>query len=124
MKRLLTLAFVAAVAAFVGSPAQAQAPTTVRSYPDARYSTGVSASSPKDSPYRKWTTEALQKRRIDLYRTVPQKQNKHGVPVYITHGDKTQEQQEIQVIEAELLYRYQHGDKSAELKRPIPGEKH
>jgi hypothetical protein len=124
MKRLLTLSFVAALAAFVGSQAQAQSPTTVRSYPDARYSTGVSASSPKDSPYRKWTTAALQQRRIDLYRMVPQKQNRHGVPVYITHGDKTPQQEEILQIESELLRRYQAGDKSAELKRPIPGEKH
>jgi hypothetical protein len=124
MKRLLTLVFVAVFPALVESQAQAPTPTTVRSYPDARNSTGISASSPKDSPYRKWTTAELQKRRIDLYRMVPQKQNRHGVPVYITHGDKTPQQQEIETIEAELLYRYQHGDKSAELKRPIPGEKH
>lgn len=120
MKRLLAFAFLVALPACL----DAQAPTTVRSYSDAKYSTGVPANSPKDSPLRKWTTADLQKRRIDLYRMVPQKQNQHGVPIYITHGDKTPQQDEILQIESELNRRYQAGDKSAELKRPIPGEKH
>ena len=123
MKRLLALAFLVALAASV--QAQSGDPTsTARSYPDAKYSTGVPANSPKDSPLRKWTTAALQQRRIELYRTVPYKQTRNGIPVYVTHGDKTQQQQEILQIESELNRRYQAGDKSAELKRPIPGEKH
>ena len=120
MKRLLALAFLVALPACL----DAQTPTTVRSYSDAKYSTGVPANSPKDSPLRKWTTADLQKRRIDLYRMVPQTQTRNGVPVYITHGDKTPQQEEILAIESELNRRYQAGDKSAELKRPIPGEKH
>jgi hypothetical protein len=122
MKRLLALAFLVALP--VGVHAQSPETSTARSYPDAKYSTGVPANSPKDSPLRKWTTAALQQRRIELYRTVPQKQNRHGIPVYITHGDKTPQQEEILQIESELNRRYQAGDKSAELKRPIPGEKH
>ena len=122
MKRLLALAFLVALP--VGVQAQSAETSTARSYPDAKYSTGVPANSPKDSPLRRWTTAALQQRRIELYRTVPQKQNRHGIPVYITHGDKTPQQEEILQIESELNRRYQAGDKSAELKRPIPGEKH
>jgi hypothetical protein len=124
MKRLLALAFLVALPACLEAQSTAATPTTVRSYPDARYSTGVPANSPKDSPLRKWTTKQLQERRIELYRMVPQRQTRRGVPVYITHGDKLPQQEEILQIESELNRRYQAGDKSAELKRPIPGEKH
>ena len=124
MKRLLALAFLVALPACLKAQSTAATPTTVRSYSDAKYSTGVPANSPKDSPLRKWTTADLQKRRIDLYRMVPQTQTRNGVPVYITHGDKTPQQEEILAIESELNRRYQAGDKSAELKRAMPGAKH
>src|SRR3977135_4688047 len=122
MKLLLALAFLVALP--VGVQAQSAETSTARSLRDAKYSTGVPANSPKDSPLRKWTTAALQQRRIELYRTVPQKQNQHGVPIYITHSDKTPQQQEILQIEAELNRRYQAGHKSAQLKRTLTGGKH
>ena len=120
MKRLLTLALIATFPAWAG--AQPDAPD--RSHTDSKYSTGVPANSPKDSPLRKWTTAQLQQRRVDLYRMVPQSQTRRGVPVFITHGDKTPQQWEILAIESELNRRLQAGDKAAELKRPIPGGIH
>jgi hypothetical protein len=122
MKRLLAGLLAVTFAGCAESPAPA--PTTVRSYPDAKYSTGVPADSPIDSPYRKWTTAQLQQRRQDLYAMVPQTQTRRGVPVYITHGDKLPQQDEILAIESELNRRFQAGDKAAELKRPIPGAQH
>ena len=92
--------------------------------------TGPGAYSPANSPYRKWTTKQLQQRRLDLYRQIPQTQTNlpghRGEPVFIHHGGEafSDQQREIYVIEGELNYRYQHGDKDAELKRAMPGQPH
>ncbi len=113
MKTFFTIAFLAAAMSF----AQAQGYT--------RYATGVPANSPKDSPYRSWTTAQLQERRIELYRTVTRHETRRGAPVYHYHqGDTSPQQDEIFKIESELNRRYQAGDKSAELQRPIPGMQH
>src|SRR6266480_7117058 len=71
--------------------------------------TGPGAYSPANSPYRKWTTAQLQQRRLDLYRQIPQRQDRHGRPVFIHHeGEGVSDQQkEIYAIEAELNRRYQ-----------------
>jgi hypothetical protein len=88
--------------------------------------TGPAYYSPPNSPYKKWTTAQLQQRRLDLYRQIPQRQDRHGRPVFIHHEGEgeSDQQKEIYAIEAELNYRYQHGDKSAELKRAMPGHQH
>ena len=88
--------------------------------------TGPAYYSPPNSPYKKWSTAQLQQRRLDLYRQIPQRQDRHGRPVFIHHsGDgESDQQKEIYAIEAELNYRYQHGDKDAELKRAMPGQQH
>src|SRR5213080_3996888 len=88
--------------------------------------TGPAYYSPKNSPFRKWTTAQLQQRRLDLYRQIPQTQDRHGRPVFIHHGGEafSDQQREIYAIEGELNYRYQHGDKDAELKRAMPGMQH
>lgn len=88
--------------------------------------TGPAYYSPPDSPYRKWTTAALQQGRLDLYRQIPQRQDRHGRPVFIHHeGEGVSDQQkQIYAIEAELNRRYQAGDKNAELKRAMPGVQH
>ena len=92
--------------------------------------TGPAYYSPPNSPYKKWTTAQLQQRRLDLYRQIPQRQTNlpghKGEPVFIHHeGDGVSDQsKEIYAIEAELNYRYQHGDKDAELKRAMPGQPH
>jgi hypothetical protein len=92
--------------------------------------TGPGAFSPANSPYKKWTTKQLQQRRLDLYRQIPQTQTNlpghKGEPVFIHHGGEasSDQQKEIYAIEGELNYRYQHGDKDAELKRAMPGQPH
>jgi hypothetical protein len=61
-----------------------------------------------------------------LYRQIPQKQDRHGRPVFIHHGGEafSDQQREIYAIEGELNRRYQAGDKDAELKRAMPGSQH
>ena len=120
MKTLLTIAILAGAITF----AQAQTQSVPnRGY--TRYATGVPANSPKDSPFRSWTTANLQQRRIELYRTVTRHETRRGAPVYHYHqGDTSPQQDEIFAIESELNRRYQAGDKNAELKRPIPGAQH
>jgi hypothetical protein len=88
--------------------------------------TGPGAYSPANSPFKKWTTAQLQQRRLDLYRQIPQRQDRRGRPVFIHHGGEafSDQQKEIYAIEGELNYRYQHGDKDAELKRAMPGTQH
>jgi hypothetical protein len=46
--------------------------------------------------------------------------------VFIHHGGEafSDQQKEIYAIEGELNYRYDHGDKDAELKRAMPGQPH
>jgi hypothetical protein len=122
MKRLLAVIF---AAGFAGcAEMEGPAPAAVRGHTDARYATSRPDTSPEDSPYRRWTTAQLQQRRLDLYRMVPQRQTRKGVPVYITRGAKLSQQDEILAIEGELTRRYQGGDKTAELKRPVPGSVH
>ena len=120
MKTFLTIAVLAGAITF----AQAQS-ESVPSRGYSRYATGVPASSPKNSPFRSWTTAKLQQRRIELYRTVPRHETRRGVPVYhYQGGEPTPQQDEIFAIEGELNRRYQAGDKAAELQRAIPGAQH
>lgn len=121
MKTLLAVA----IAAFVATSAYAQS-ASGSGQPAGPKTTGPGAFSPENSPYRKWTTGQLQQRRLDLYRQTPQKQDSHGRPIYIHHGNEgeSDQQREIYAIEGELNYRYQHGDKDAELKRAMPGQQH
>ena len=88
--------------------------------------TGPGSYSPENSPFKKWSTAQLQQRRLDLYRQIPQTQDRHGRPIFIHHGGEafSDQQKEIYAIEGELNYRYQHGDKDAELKRAMPGTQH
>ena len=93
--------------------------------------TGPAYYSPPNSPFKKWTTKQLQQRRLDLYRQTPQQQTsnlpgRQGVPIFIHHEGLglSDQSKEIYAIEAELNYRYQHGDKDAELKRAMPGQPH
>jgi len=65
--------------------------------------------------YKSWTTEQLQKRRLNLYATVPLTRTPNEVPAYIYSGMALPQQDEIKAIEVELNRRYQAGDKSADL---------
>jgi hypothetical protein len=121
MKTLLAVV----IAAVVVSSAYGQG-TPGSGQPVGPKTTGPGSYSPANSPFRKWTTAQLQQRRLDLYRQIPQTQDRHGRPVFIHHGGEafSDQQNEIYAIEGELNRRYQAGDKNAELKRAMPGTQH
>jgi hypothetical protein len=121
MKTLLAVV----IAAVVVSSAYGQG-TPGNGQPVGPKTTGPGSYSPANSPFRKWTTAQLQQRRLDLYRQIPQTQDRHGRPVFIHHGGEafSDQQNEIYAIEGELNRRYQAGDKDAELKRAMPGTQH
>jgi hypothetical protein len=122
MKMFLTIAVLGSFISIARAQSGSEAVPS-RGY--SAYATGVPATSPKDSPFRKWTTADLQQRRVELYRTVTRHQTRQGVPVYHYHqGETSPQQDEIFAIESELNRRYQAGDKAAELQRPIPGAIH
>jgi len=123
MKPLMAVILAAILAACAESPSPT-ASTGIPNRPYAAYDTGRFDYVPADSPFRKWTTAQLQQRRRDLYATVPYRQDRHGVPAYTYVGQPLPQQDELFAIEAELNRRYQGGDKSAELVRPIPGTTH
>lgn len=89
-------------------------------YPYAAHSTRAEVTFPTNTVYASWTTADLQKKRLDLYATVPQTQTGNQVPVYITHGSRLPQQDEIVKIEAELNKRYKAGEKAALLKEWWP----
>ena len=121
MKTLLAVT----VAAVLAGSAYGQG-TSGNGQPVGPKTTGPGSFSPANSPFKKWTTAQLQQRRLDLYRQIPQSQDRHGRPIFIHHGGEafSDQQNEIYAIEGELNYRYQHGDKDAELKRAMPGQPH
>jgi len=121
MKTLLAVV----VATLVASSVYAQS-ASAEGQPVGPKTTGPGAYSPANSPFKKWTTAQLQQRRLDLYRQIPQTQDRHGRPVFIHHGGEafSDQQKEIYAIEGELNYRYDHGDKDAELNRAMPGAQH
>jgi hypothetical protein len=125
MKTLLAVA----IAAVLVGTASGQS-LSAEGQPVGPKTTGPGSYSPANSPFKKWTTKQLQQRRLDLYRQIPQSQTNGaghaGAPIFIHHGGEaySDQQKEIYVIEGELNYRYQHGDKDAELKRAMPGQQH
>ena len=117
MKTLFLAAFAAAL---IGCAEQYAPPAVTTGYTYSRYSTSAEVWGYRDARYRNWTTAQLQKRRLDLYGMNPLTQTRQGVPAYIYHGQATPSQDEIKAIEVELNWRYDHGDKSAELKEFWP----
>jgi hypothetical protein len=112
MKQLFLAVFAASI---IGCAEQAPPPAVTTGYTYSRYSTSAEVWGYRDARYRNWTTAQLQQRRLDLYGMTPLAQNREGVPAYIYHGQALPQQDEIKAIEVELNWRYQHGDKSAEL---------
>jgi hypothetical protein len=90
------------------------------SYPYSRYAFTADVWGHRSPAYKDWSTVQLQQRRLDLYGMNPLTQTRQGVPAYIYHGQATPSQDEIKAIEVELNWRYDHGDKSAELKEFWP----
>jgi hypothetical protein len=112
MKQLLVLMFAAGL---IGCAEQPAPPAVTTGYTYSRDSTSAEAWGYRDVRYRNWTTDQLQKRRLDLYGMVTLTETRNGVPAYIYHGQPLPQQDEIKAIEVELNGRYQAGDKSAEL---------
>src|SRR5438477_3080990 len=110
MKQLLLAVFAASL---IGCAEQPPAPVQTANYPYDRYARTAEVWGHPNPVYRSWTTEQLQKRRLDLYGMVTLTQTRNGVPAYIYHGQPLPQQDEIKAIEAELNRRYQAGDKTA-----------
>ena len=119
MKQLLTLILTTGLLGCTTEPPQ-QITVANTHYPYSRYSTSAEVTGPTNTPYATWTTPQLQKRRLDLYATVPLDRTRNEVPAYIYEGIPTRQQDEIRAIEAELNRRYQAGDRAARIESAWP----
>jgi hypothetical protein len=120
MKRLLLAVFGIGLIGCAQQPAPPPGPAVTGGFPYGRYAYSADAWGHPNPVYKNWTTEQLQKRRLDLYAQVPFTRNRNEVPAYIYSGMALPQQDEIKGIETELNQRYQAGDKSAELKEFWP----
>jgi hypothetical protein len=117
MKTLFLAVFAAAL---IGCAEQYAPPAVTTGYTYSRYSTTAEVWGHRSPIYRDWTTAQLQQRSLELYGMTTLTQTREGVPAYIYHGQAQPAQDEAKQIEVELNWRYQHGDKSAELKEFWP----
>jgi hypothetical protein len=123
MKRLFLAAFAVGLIGCAQQPAPPPGPAVTGGYPYDRYARSPDAWGYANPVYKNWTTEQLQKRRLDLYAQVPFTRTRNEVPAYIYSGMALPQQDEIKAIEVELNQRYQAGDKSAELKEFWPSSR-
>ena len=123
MKRLFLAAFAVGVIGCANQPAPSPGPAVTGGYPSGRYARSPEAWGYVNPVYKNWTTDQLQKRRLDLYAQVPFTRDRNEVPAYIYSGMPLPQQDEIKAIETELNARYQSGDKTAELKEFWPSER-
>jgi len=123
MKRLFLAAFAFGLIGCANQPAPPAGPAVAGSYPYSRWAYTADVWGYRSPAYRDWTTAQLQQRRLDLYGMNPLTQTREGVPAYIYHDQATPSQDEIKAIEVELNWRYQHGDKTAELKEFWPSSR-
>jgi len=120
MKRLLLAALAGGLIGCAEQPAPPPGVAVTGGYTYSRYATTAEAWGHRAPVYKEWTTEQLQKRRLDLYATQPFTRTREEVPAYIYSGIPLPQQDEIKAIEVELNHRYQAGDKTAELKEFWP----
>ena len=120
MKRLLLAGFAVGL---ISCAEQPPPPVQAANYPYDRYARTAEVWGYPNQVYKTWTTEQLQKRRVDLYGMVTLTQTRNGVPAYIYHGQPLPQQDEIKAIEVELNLRFQAGDKSAELQEFWPSSR-
>ena len=120
MKRLFLAAFAVGVIGCANQPAPSPGPAVTGGFPYGRYAYSADAWGHVNPVYKSWSTDQLQKRRLDLYAQVPFTRDRNEVPAYIYSGGLLPQQDEIKAIETELNARYQSGDKSAELKEFWP----
>src|SRR5438128_11060780 len=120
MKRLLLAVFAVGLIGCADQPAPSPGPAVTGGYTYDRYARTADVWGYPNPVYKNWTTDQLQKRRLDLYAQVPFTRPPNEVPPYIYQGIAFPEQDEIKAIEVELNRRYQAGDKTAELKEFWP----
>jgi len=120
MKRLFLAAFAVGLIGCAQQPAPSPGPAVTGGYPYDRYARSPEAWGYVKPVYKDWSTDQLQKRRLDLFAQVPFTRTRNEVPAYIYSGGPLPQQDEIKAIEVELNQRYAHGDKSAELKEFWP----
>jgi hypothetical protein len=120
MKRLFLAALAAGLIGCAEQPAAPPGVGVTGGYTYSRYATTAEAWGYRNPVYKNWTTEQLQKRRLDLYATQPFTRTREEVPAYIYSGIPLPQQDEIKAIEVELNLRYKAGDKTAELKEFWP----
>src|SRR5436309_12755449 len=120
MKRLLLVAFAVGLIGCAQQPAPPPGPAVTGGYTYDRYARSAEAWGYANPVYKNWTTQQLQKRRLDLYAQVPFTRNRNEVPAYIYSAMALPQQEEIKAIEVDLNPRYQAGDKTAELKEFAP----
>ena len=123
MKRLFLAAFALGVLGCANQPAPSPGPAVTGGYTYDRYARNPDAWGYPNPVYKNWTTDQLQKRRLDLYAQQPFTRTANEVPAYIYSGMPLPQQDEIKAIETELNARYQSGDKTAELKEFWPSER-
>jgi soluble lytic murein transglycosylase-like protein len=123
MKRLFLAAFALGLIGCAQQPAPSPGPAVTGAYPYDRWARTPVVWGYRAPVYRDWTTDQLQKRRLDLYAQVPFTRTPNEVPAYIYSGMPLPQQDEIKAIEVELNRRFQAGDKSAELKDFWPNER-
>jgi len=123
MKRLLLAVFAVGLIGCAQQPASSPGPAVTGGYTYDRYARSAEAWGHPNPVYKNWTTEQLQKRRLELYAQVPFTRNRNEVPAYIYSGMALPQQDEIKAIEVVLNQRYQAGDKSAELKEFWPSSR-
>ena len=123
MKRLLLAAFAVGLIGCAEQPAAPPGPAVTGGYTYSRYATTAEVWGHPNPVYRNWTTDQLQKRRLDLYAMQPLARTRNEVPAYIYSGIPLPQQDEIKAIEVELNLRYKAGDKSAELKEFWPSSR-
>ena len=120
MKRILLSAFAVGLIGCANQPAPSPGPAVTGSYPYSRYAYTANVWGYRSPAYKDWSTDQLQQRRLDLYAQVPFTRTRNEVPAYIYSGISLPQQDEIKAIEVELNWRYDHGEKSAELKEFWP----
>ena len=123
MKRLFLAAFALGLIGCAQQPPASPGPAVTGGYPYDRWARTPVVWGHRAPVYRDWTTDQLQKRRLELYAQVPFTRTPNEVPVYIYSGMPLPQQDEIKAIEVELNRRFQAGDKSAELKDFWPNER-
>jgi hypothetical protein len=123
MKRLFLAAFAVGLFGCAQQHAPSPGPAVTGGYPYDRYARSPVAWGYVKPVYKDWSTDQLQKRRLDLFAQVPFTRTRNEVPAYIYSGGPLPQQDEIKAIEVELNQRFQAGDRSAELKEFWPSER-